>query len=148
VPPITAAAIAFSRVSLLPEDWLTANSRAAAKIPPAAVAEVHPDRRARGAVERDQHRWAPALLAGGRPVAVHLGDQADAWRCETRLEMVERDRPVRRAISARLTGPPARRTPITRPRFCARNDSSEPTPGLDIPAPTSGSPPPTRAIRG
>jgi hypothetical protein len=37
VPPITAAAIAFSRVSDAPDDWLTANSREAARMPPAAA---------------------------------------------------------------------------------------------------------------
>lgn len=37
MPPITAAAIAISRVSLLPELWLTAASRLAARMPPAAA---------------------------------------------------------------------------------------------------------------
>ena len=76
---------------------------------------------------------------GGRPVAMLAGASGSecstispcAWRSETRLETVERDRPVTRAISARLAVPRSRRVSTTRRRLSSRNDSSDPvlTPG-------------------
>src|SRR3954447_11560818 len=76
---------------------------------------------------------------GGRPVAMLAGASGSecstinpcAWRSETRLETVERDRPVTRAISARLAVPRSRRVSTTRKRLSSRSDSNDPvlTPG-------------------
>src|SRR4051812_31625561 len=76
---------------------------------------------------------------GGRPVAMLAGASGSecsttsplAWRSATRLETVERDRPVTRAISARLAVPRSRRVSTTRKRLSSRSDSNDPvlTPG-------------------
>ena len=46
---------------------------------------------------------------------------------DTRLETVERESPVRRAISARLIRPSCRSALITRRRLSRRSDASEPS---------------------
>src|SRR5215210_4627569 len=79
---------------------------------------------------------------GGRPVAMLAGASGSecstirpwAWRSATRLETVDRDRPVTRAISARLAVPRSRRVSTTRRRFSSRSDSSDPvlTPGATL----------------
>src|SRR4051812_11370069 len=71
---------------------------------------------------------------GGRPVAMLAGASGSecstispwAWRSATRLDTVERDSPVTRAISARLAVPRSRRVSTTRRRLSSRNDSSDP----------------------
>ena len=90
------------------------------------VVEVDPDRDAGGGVEREQDRRAAALVAvrGGRLGA--LDTSPSAWSSETRLETVERERPVRRAISAREISPSSRSASITRRRLRRRSVSSDP----------------------
>ena len=76
---------------------------------------------------------------GGRPVAMLAGASGSEYsttrplpcRSATRLETVERESPVTRAISARLAVPRSRRVSTTRRRFNSRSDSSDPvlTPG-------------------
>jgi hypothetical protein len=46
----------------------------------------------------------------------------EAARSRTTLETVERERPVQRAISARLMAPFSRKAASTFPRFEARSD--------------------------
>src|SRR5215218_9055423 len=83
---------------------------------------------------------APAELSnesriGGRPPCSPCASPCSArsttrpsdWSSETRLETVERERPVRRAISARLILPCWRSALITRRRLSRRNDASEPS---------------------
>src|SRR4051812_1133722 len=82
---------------------------------------------------------APALASnesriGGRPPCAPWAEPGSgrsttspsACRSATRLETVERLRPVRRAISARLIWPSSRSARITRRRLRRRSDSSEP----------------------
>ena len=55
-----------------------------------------------------------------------LDHEAVGLQSETRLETVDRDKPVRRAISAREISPWSRSAWITRSRFRRRSDSREP----------------------
>ena len=71
-----------------------------------SVAEVDADHGAGRAVEREEHRRAPALRGrAATPSAARSTTRPAAWRSPTRLETVERLRPVWRAISARLIAP-------------------------------------------
>ena len=104
-------------------------------------------RRPRRGCGRGRSRCRPPRPPSGRARAASAGARWPCWPGRrgrsarrsarapggrtTRLETVERDRPVTRAISARLAVPRSRRVSTTRRRLSSRNDSSDPvlTPG-------------------
>ena len=69
------------------------------------VPEVDADGGAGRGVEREQDRRPAALVAVRRGRLGRSITSPSAWRSDTRLETVERDRPVPRAISAQLEVP-------------------------------------------
>ena len=62
----------------------------------------------------------------GRPRSVVATTTPDATRSLTRVLTVVRDRPVRRARSARLIGPPAASAAVMARRFCSRSRARDP----------------------
>ena len=90
------------------------------------VAEVDADHRAGRAVEREQRRRAALAMLAGASGSECSTTSPCACRSATRLETVERDRPVTRAICARLAVPRSRRVSTTRRRLSSRSDSSDP----------------------
>jgi hypothetical protein len=79
-----------------------------------------------------QPPWTP--VAGRSPPPTSVARPA-ACGSAIRLEMVACDRPVRRAISARLTAPATCSVRITLRRFCSGSDSGGPTRGPSVIAP-------------
>ncbi len=98
------------------------------------VAEVDAEHEAGGAVERQQRRRA-ALLGRAGPGARESSCSTTSppvCRSATSVETVERDRPVRRASSARLALPRRRSASTSWRRLRSLSDSSEPEPAAGI----------------
>src|SRR5829696_7062928 len=86
-------------------------------MPTATPAEASNDSRMGG-----RPPWSPCAAAGSERSTT----SPSACSSETRLETVERESPVRRAISAREISPSSRRASMTRRRLRRRSVSSDP----------------------
>ena len=121
VPPITAAAIALSTTSPLPEDWFTASRREAARIPPQAarVADSVNTRTRTRSTAMPARRAASALPPTAktcRPQRVRVVTASKTTTKPSRISIASgTPRPASRTAMARRIPPPTRTIRATSP---------------------------------